>query len=190
VWRGCPVGNAASLIGDAVRRLSRQCGVRCEEGLLELMRWAGEIILKAIAVPGLFLLMAACTVQQRGRRWSMSKLWASGAASLSASARASYMLVRGSVASAPKRGRRGWRLVGICCVPSGALVRRLGWGFVGGSLPGSSTIIAAGGVCGYLASLRRLSARLGGRGGLGFWRSLWVSALVCLGGWWLGASSV
>ncbi|MFZ8810983.1 MAG: hypothetical protein ACO2PN_23100 [Pyrobaculum sp.] len=119
----------------------------------------------------------------------MSKLWASGAASLSALARAAYMLVRGSVASAPKRGRRGWRLVCMCCVPSGALVRRLGWGFVGGSLPGSS-IIAAGGVCGYLASLRRLSARLGGRGGLGFWRPLWVPALACLGGWRLGASSV
>ncbi len=63
VWRGCPVGNAASLVGEAVRRLSRQCGVRCEEGLLELRRWAGEIILKAIAVPGLFLLMCrlCCT---------------------------------------------------------------------------------------------------------------------------------
>ncbi len=57
VWCGCPVCNAASLVSEAVRRLSRQCGVRCEEGLLELRRWAGEIILKAIAVPGLFLLM-------------------------------------------------------------------------------------------------------------------------------------
>jgi len=57
VWRGCPVGNAAFLVGDGVRRLCRQCGVRCEEGLLELRRWAGEIILKAIAVPGLFLLI-------------------------------------------------------------------------------------------------------------------------------------
>jgi len=56
-WRGCPVGNATSLVGEAVRRLSRQYGARCEEGLLELRRWAGEIILKAIAVPGLFLLM-------------------------------------------------------------------------------------------------------------------------------------
>jgi len=46
----------------------------------------------------------------------MSKLWASGAASLSASARAAYMLVRGSVASAPKRRRRGRRLVCMCCV--------------------------------------------------------------------------
>ena len=114
----------------------------------------------------------------------MSKLWASGAASLSALARAAYMLMRGSVASAPKRGRRGWRLVCMCCVPSGALVRRLGWGFVGGALPGSS-IIAAGGVCGYLASLRRLSARLGA---VGAWAFGGLSAYppwrVLVGGGW------
>jgi hypothetical protein len=113
-WRGCPVGNATSLVGEAVRRLSRQCGVRCEEGLLELRRWAGEIILKAIAVPGLFLLMCrlCCTatrapfVEVVGLRRRLPQRV--GACGVHAG--------EGSVASAPKRGRRGWRLVCMCCV--------------------------------------------------------------------------
>jgi hypothetical protein len=116
VWRGCPVGNAASLVGDAVRRLSRQCGVRCEEQRLELRRWAGEIILKAIAVPGLFLQMCRlyCTATRAPlvyvevvglRRCLPQRVGACG-----------VHAGEGSVASAPKRGRRDRRLVCMCCV--------------------------------------------------------------------------
>jgi hypothetical protein len=189
VRHGCPVGNAASLVGEAVRRLSRQCGVRCEEGLLELRRWAGEIILKAIAVPGLFLLM---------RRLYCTATWAPLV----------YVEVVGLRHRLPQRVgacgvHAGEGVCGVCAeegaggsAPCWYMLRPLwrigaasGLGLSRRPSPGSS-IIAAGGVCGYLASLRRLSARLGGRGGLGFWRPPCVSALACLGGRRLGASSV
>ena len=78
-----------------------------------MRRWAGEIILKAIAVPGLFLLMCRlyCTATQAPfvevvgiRRRLPQRVGACG-----------VHAGEGSVASAPKRGRRGWRLV---CVAS------------------------------------------------------------------------
>ena len=132
-----------------------------------MRRWAGEITLKAVAVPGLFLLMCRlyCTATQ---------------------APLVYVEVVGLRRRLPQRVgacgvRAGEGVCGVCAEEgaeglapclyvlrlSDALVRRLGWGFVGGSQPGSS-IIAAGGVCGYLASLRRLSARLGAVGAWAF----------------------
>jgi hypothetical protein len=132
LWRLAARATAASLVGEAVRRLSRQCGVRCEEGLLELRRWAGEIILKAIAVPGLFLLMCRlyCTAT-----------------------RVPFVEVVGLRRRLPRRVgacgvHAGEGVCGVCAeevaeglVPclsvlrlSDALARRLGWGFVGVSL--------------------------------------------------------
>jgi hypothetical protein len=72
-------------------------------------------------------------------------------------------------------GRKGWRLV--CVASLWRVGAASGLGPSRRPSPGSS-IIAAGGVCGYLASLQRPFARLWGRGGLGFWRPLWVSALA------------
>jgi hypothetical protein len=191
VWRGCPIGDAASLVGEAVRSPSRRCGVRCEEGLLELRRWAGEIILKAIAAPGLFLLMCRlyCTATRAPlvyvevvslRRRLPQRVGACGVHAGEGVCGVCAEEGAGGPAPCWYMLRPLWR-VGAASGPG--LCRRLS--------PGSSIIAAC---FEWGLRLPRLFAAavctVGGRGGLGFWRPLWVPALACLGGWRLGASSV
>ncbi len=178
----------ASLVGEAVRRLSRQCSVRYGEGLLELRRWAGEIILKAIAVPGLFLLM--CRLYCTATRAPLV-----------------YVEVVGLRRRLPQRVgacgvRAGEGVCGVCAeegaggaAPCWYMLRPLwrvgaasGLGLCRRLSPGSSIIAAC---FEWGLRLPRLFAAavcaVGVRGGLGFWRPPCVSALAYLGGWRLGA---